>query len=327
MQNNYFNFLVKIILLSSISLQLFANDILTNYRKNGIQSIQKQMDFELMQTEYWDKQLKNLDTRFGYVESYLNILKCDKSQSTLSLYVKDTNNSYELKKKYSAYTGKIKGDKIKEGDLRTPVGVYNIIKKISKVDSFYGPMAFVTSYPNIYDKYRGKNGHGIWIHGLPTEQERDEFTKGCIAINNQSIECLDKNIDIKKTLLIISEDGRDKKVSKAMLSNILSQLYKWRFAWLYNDIDMYLSFYSSNFIRYDGINIDNFKKYKKRIFEKNEKKTIIFNDINIIPYPNTKNIYKVLFKEIYKSDSFSFTGNKVLIIKLEDKNIKIITEK
>ncbi|CAI6147276.1 MAG: hypothetical protein SPLUMA1_SPLUMAMAG1_01934 [uncultured Sulfurimonas sp.] len=58
-------------------------------------------------------------------------------------------------------------DKIREGDLRTPIGVYKLVKKLSKVDSFYGPLAFATSYPNSYDKYLGKNGSGIWIHGLP----------------------------------------------------------------------------------------------------------------------------------------------------------------
>ena len=65
-------------------------------------------------------------------------------------------------------------------------------------------MAFVTSYPNSYDKYRGKNGYGIWIHGLPTEQEREEFTTGCIAIKNSNIESLEENIDIDKTIYIIN---------------------------------------------------------------------------------------------------------------------------
>ncbi|WP_457746159.1 L,D-transpeptidase Cds6 family protein [Sulfurimonas sp.] len=326
MQNKKIFILLIFILLRS-SLMASNMELLTHYRNNGIEDIQKQLDLSLTQKAYWNEYLKNIDTKFGYLESYDNVLTCDKSQSQLSLYMKDANNTYQLQKVYSAYTGKIKGDKHKEGDLKTPVGVYKIVQKISKVDSFYGPMAFVTSYPNTYDKYQGKTGKGIWIHGLPTLQQRDEFTKGCIAINNPGIECLDKHININKTLLIINESSVDKNISKDFLGDVLSNLYSWRYAWIYNDVENYLNFYANEFVRFDGMNLEEFKKYKKRIFAKNEKKTILFNNINVIPYPESENIYKITFKEIYKSNSFSFTGDKVLIVKLINKKINIITEK
>jgi murein L,D-transpeptidase YafK len=307
---------------------LFATDakILTHYRNNGIELIQQKLDKQLAQKKYWDEYLQNIDTSFGYFETYKDILTCDKSQSKLSLYKKD-KNKYILQREYDAYTGKYKGDKEKEGDLKTPVGVYKIVKKITKVDSFYGPMAFVTSYPNLYDQYKNKTGQGIWIHGLPIEQERDEFTKGCIAINNKSIECLDRNIDINQTLLIINENAQQQDVSKKELAQVLTNLFQWRYAWIYNDLETYLSFYSPEFKRFDGVNFESFKNYKTRIFNKKEKKTIIFNAINVIPYPNHNNIYEIRFKEQYKSDSFAFNGNKILIVKLKDKQFKIITEK
>ena len=301
--------------------------MLTDYRLNGINDIEKHMDAELAKTEYWDSYLKDMDTTFGYIESYSNILTCDKTKSTLCLYVKSDKKTYKLKKEYAAYTGKNKGDKVKEGDLSTPIGIYNITSKIAKLDPFYGPVAFVTSYPNSYDKYKGRDGHGIWIHGLPTETKRDDFTKGCIAINNDNIECLNKNLDINQTLLIINDAEISKNISKTTLSTILAQLYAWRHAWLYNDVDTYLNFYSTDFIRFDGMSYQNFINYKHRIFQKSENKTIIFSDINVLPYPNDSDIYKISFKEYYKSNSFEFTGDKVLMIKLIENTIKIITEK
>ena len=318
-----------LLLLSSFILHttLLAKDILLEYRINGIKNIEKAMDKELTNLHYWNEYLRDIDTQFGYIESYSGILTCDKSMSTLTLYSKDQNNSYKLQKKYSAFTGKRKGDKIREGDLKTPIGIYNITKKISKVDSFYGPMAFVTSYPNIYDKYRGKDGHGIWIHGLPTEQERDEFTKGCIAINNQNIECLDRHIRIDETILIINDKKIPQNIDKNSLAILLSQLYNWRYSWIYSDVDKYLSFYDSSFVRVDGMDYTRFAKYKKRVFAKNEKKEILFTKINVIPYPNTDDIYKISFKEDYRSTSFSFSGDKVLIVKLQNNSMKIITEK
>jgi len=318
----------SILLLLIIYISASANSLLLDYRINGIQKIEKQMDLELTQKAYWSEYIKNIDTTFGYIESYSSVLACDKNKSTLVLYKHDENKTFTLEKNYNAFTGEVDGDKVREGDLKTPLGVYRLTKKISQLDPFYGPLAFVTSYPNTYDKYRGKNGSGIWIHGLPIEQERDEFTKGCIAINNINITELDKKIDIKKTLLIINQSQLTQTTTKEKLSSILSQLYLWRYTWLYNDIEGYLNFYADNFVRNDGMKIDEFKNYKKRIFAKNEKKEIIFNDINIIPYPNTTNIFQVTFKEYYTSSSFQFIGDKTLMIKVDDNhNIKIFTEK
>ena len=318
----------KVLVLLLLSISLYANSILTNYRANGIQDVEKQMDLELTYNSYWHQHLKSIDTTFGYLESYQSILTCNKEKSTLSLFKSDTKKRFIPVEKYNAFTGKVKGDKVKEGDLKTPVGLYTIEKKISKLDSFYGPLAFVTNYPNIYDKYQGKNGSGIWIHGLPTEQERDDYTKGCIAINNDNIVCLDKEVNIDSTLLIINPNILKKEVSKKILANILANLYKWRYSWLYNETEKYLSFYSKDFVRHDGMQYSQFITYKTRIFKKGEKKKIIFNDINVIPYPNTKDIYKIIFKESYASNSFKFTGNKVLMVKFDkDNNFKIITEK
>jgi murein L,D-transpeptidase YafK len=320
---------MKIFFLILMGFLLQADDILTSYRKNGISNIEKEMDYALMQKKYWDDLLKDEDTSFGYIKSYKNILICDKNKSTLNLYSLDDNKKYKFKKEYSAYTGKFKGDKYKEGDLKTPIGIYNLTKKLEKVDNFYGPMAFVTSYPNTYDKYRGRGGHGIWIHGLPTnKQKRDKFTKGCIAINNTNIECLDKNIDINKTLLIINTSSSEETLEKTTLAKILAQLYEWRYAWKYNYINTYLSFYDKNFVKHDGMSYEKFLNYKKRVFNRIEKRTIIFNDINVIRYPNTIDTFQITFKEFYKSDTFKFTGNKVLIVKLDQSaKFKILTEK
>jgi len=322
---------MKIILLALISISIFASDLLTNYRLNGINNIEKHMDLELTSKVYWSQYLKDIDNTFGYIESYKNILTCNKDLSNLALYTKDDNNTYKLRKTYSAFTGKTKGDKVKEGDLKTPIGVYKITKKLTKenkLNPFYGPLAFVTSYPNEYDRYRGKNGYGIWIHGVPTEQTRDKFTQGCIAIDNSSMEVLDKNMNIQDTLLIIDNDEVKQNISKEILTAVLSELYSWRYSWLYNDIDAYINFYADEFVRFDGMNFDRFKKYKTRVFKKIEKKTIIFKDINVVPYPDTKDIYQITFYEYYKSDTFEFSGDKTLIIRLDESNkIKILTEK
>lgn len=323
MQNRFY--LLFILLLTSHF--VFADDILTDYRYYGVKNIEQRLDKALSKTNYWNNYLQNKDTTFGYIESYDNILTCNKNKSQLCMYKKNKNKTYKLHKKYNAFTGKNSGEKHREGDLKTPIGIYNLTRTLSNVDSFYGPLAFVTSYPNIFDKYRESTGHGIWIHGLPTDQNRDTFTKGCIAINNSNIEYLSKNIDITKTLLIINGEDVKKNISKKKLSSILANLYAWRYAWIYNHTDDYLQFYSQNFKRFDGKDYNSFTRYKTRIFKKKEKKKIVFTNINVVPYPGTPNLYKISFKEYYKSNSFEFTGNKVLIVELQNRNIQILTEK
>jgi len=318
--------MIKLCLILLFSSYLFANSLLQNYKDYGIESVQRELDYELTDISFWNKYLKNKDLSFGYIEQYNSILTCDKESSKLNLYQKSKNNNFKLKKNYSAFTGKYKGDKIKEGDRRTPIGVYKLTEVIDKLDSFYGPLAFVTSYPNIYDTYKGKNGSGIWIHGLPENQKREKYTKGCIAIDNNNIKNLYKDIDITNTVLIINPDKNLKKVNKQDMAIILSELYRWRYSWIYNDVNQYLDFYSKDFIKSNGARIDSFKIYKKRIFSKNEKKSIIFKNLNVIPYPNTSNTYKISFTEIYKSDSMEFIGEKILMVKLNADTIKIFTE-
>jgi len=317
--------MIRLFLISIISINLFAITLLDIYKDNGIGFVQKQLDYELTDVDFWNKYLKNKNLRFGYIEQYNSILTCDKESSKLNLYQKK-DSKFKLKKDFNAFTGKYKGDKVKEGDRRTPLGVYALVQIIKKLDAFYGPLAFVTSYPNIYDKYKGRDGHGIWIHGLPEDEKRDKYTKGCIAINNNNLKNLNEDIDIDKTILIINSDKNFKHPTKESIATILSELYRWRYSWIYNDIEQYLNFYADDFVKSNGARLLSFKKYKKRIFAKNEKKSIVFKNINVIPYPNTKNTYQIRFTELYKTKTMDFVGDKILMVRLQDNTIKIFTE-
>ena len=311
------------------AVSLLANDSLLNiYQQKGTKAIETLFDAELASKKYWSQRLQTIDTRFGYFEGINYILACNKDNASLKLYTKDSNNSFELNDNFSAFIGKKTGDKRKEGDLKTPVGVYKLIKKLDKVDSFYGPLAFVTSYPNTFDKIQGKNGSGIWVHGLPLNQERDDFTKGCIAINNSNLEQIEDQIDFKEALVYIDQKTYPK-VQKEELVTILSQLYSWKKAWKDNNISSYLSFYDEEFKRNDGLTITQFEKYKKRIFSKNEYKQIVFSKINILPYPMAakENVYLISFNEEYISTSYQFNGEKELYVHLSDNNFTILAEK
>lgn len=320
---------MRIILLFLVSFFICTNlygsiDLINLYRQNGIKAVESQLEKELRKKEYWNYYLKNKDVANGYYESIDYIMICQKNMKNMDLY--ETKKQQKLFSS-DVYTGKINGDKKKEGDMKTPVGAYKLTNRITKLDPFYGPLALTTNYPNIYDKSQGKTGHGIWIHGLPEKENRDEFTRGCIALDNSKIKKLDKKINIDNSMLIISEQ-KFQKTSKNDIALILSDIFRWKDAWIRSDIKGYLSFYDKSFKKSNGMGFKKFKKYKQRIFNKNEKKIIKFKNINIIPYPNENNkkLFKVVMDEIYKTKSYKFEGKKELYVEIQNDSISILTE-
>lgn len=294
------------------------------YKTQGINAVEKILSHRLQTEEYWDSTLKEKDVSNGYYESIKYVMICQKNLKDIILY--DTKKQQKIFSS-NVFVGKLDGDKEKEGDMKTPVGAYDITKKMTNVDPFYGPLALITNYPNIYDKSQGKTGHGIWIHGVPQSGHRNNFTKGCIALDNTDIKKLDDSINIDNSALVISETKLEM-VSKKDISIIMSNIFIWKNAWTNSDLKNYLTFYDSNFKRSNGQNLSKFIEHKKRVFNRKEKKMIKFSNINIIPYPNEENkkMFKVIMDENYKTNNYKFDGKKELYIEILNDGFKILTE-
>ena len=196
------------------------------------------------------------------------------------------------------------------------------------MDDFYGPLAYPTNYPNMYDKFLGKKGHGIWIHGFPKDNPHRDFnTKGCIALPNKELLKLSKLIDYKNSILIISTKNLPT-TNKEKIKIILKNIFKWRYTWKYNKLEEYLSFYNKQIFKKDNkLNFEQFKEMKKRIFSSQKNKIIKFNNLQITPYPSKNNdIYRVSFDEFFQSWNTTFKGKKILYLKLIGDKISIFLE-
>lgn len=105
------------------------------------------------------------------------------------------------------------GDKYREGDGRTPEGVY-------KIDARNPNSKFTKSirisYPSQADIARAKGmgddpGGDIMIHGLPTgitdearlQHPAKDWTEGCIAVNNDEMEEIWQMVDDGTTIVIM----------------------------------------------------------------------------------------------------------------------------
>lgn len=318
--------LLKIIIFIMIITNIYAKDLVNLYRFEGINSVESELENTLKDVNYWKEYLENKNVEYGYYEYKKFILLAQKEQLEISLF-EVVGDEKKLVLRNNVIVGEITGDKLIEGDKKTPEGVYDLVEKKTNLDQFYGPLALVTSYPNTFDKSLSKNGHGIWIHGMPFETQREEFTQGCIALDNSDLLTLDKSIDIKKTVLLTSQNDL-KKATKNEIALILSTIFKWKDAWKYSDINEYLAFYSKDFKKSDKSGIKEFEDHKRRVFSKNEKKTIKFSNIDISPYPNSlgKNMYKVFMDEEYLSPTVIFYGKKELFLEIKDEQVFILSE-
>jgi len=224
----------------------------------------------------------------------------------------------------------IGGDKRREGDLKTPVGVYDVVRRFVPSDPFYGQIAFALSYPNVMDRQMGKDGHGIWIHGHPlnSAQRYDKNTRGCVVMTNDLLDVFDTAVKNKKILTLVSEAG-EPKVNKETIIDLLTQVFEWRNAWKYSDIDRYMTYYHEDFRRFDGMRIGEFTRMKRSVFSRKEDKTILFNDLTVAPYPNEEGrpLFRITYHQTYETSNYQHRGHKEIYVDFSDGRMKILVER
>jgi hypothetical protein len=122
------------------------------------------------------------------------------------LVVKMGPEKARIVERFDASLGEMFGDKLKEGDKRTPDGVYKVIaiEEGEKLPRYYGPRAFVLNYPNSLDRKFGKTGSGIWIHGSGLGK-RTPNTRGCVELNDWDVERLSAYAGVETPVLIFPE--------------------------------------------------------------------------------------------------------------------------
>lgn len=99
--------------------------------------------------------------------------------------------------------------KLREGDGRTPLGVYFVNKNLKgqPLPDLYGAGALTLNYPNAIDVMRGQTGSGIWLHGTPSGQyaRAPWATDGCVVMSNPEMNRLLRLKNVEKTPVLISD--------------------------------------------------------------------------------------------------------------------------
>lgn len=152
----------------------------------------------------------------GYVPRHLikmapeqsHAVVVDASRSRLYLF-KNEGGFPLLVADYYVTQGELGIDKFREGDKKTPLGVYRVNRTVPKdqLIDLYGSAAFTLNYPNAWDRQRGRGGSGIWLHGTQSDTYARPplASKGCIVLTNPDIDAVSAHLQDGVTPVIISD--------------------------------------------------------------------------------------------------------------------------
>ena len=273
-----------------------------------------------------------------YVPRYLlqmqpdqkNAIVVDTQKSRLYLYQNDNGRPRFVADYYISH-GKLGAEKMREGDKKTPVGVYHVTSSLSpkKVGDFYGTGAFPINYPNEWDKRQGRNGHGIWLHGTPSDtfSRPPKASDGCVVLSNTDLDSLAKNLQIGLTPVIISNSIEwltldDWQNERATLN---SKIEEWRKDWESRDIDRYLKHYSRKFTS-NNQSLEQFAQQKRQVnSSKNWIKVSLVN-LSMFRNPGKDELVVVTFEQDYQSNNLSNQMKKSQYWIREDGTWKIVFE-
>ena len=262
----------------------------------------------------------------------------EKSSHRLFLYA-NNSGSPRLVTSFQIATGKNTGDKLIEGDEKTPEGFYqlnkffpaeHLTKTYGDYGKIYGSGAFVLNYPNIIDRVQGKTGGGIWLHSTDDETRISKGldSRGCVVLSNKDLKEISRYIDLDTKTPIIIEDAItywSEATWKKNKDQIHQSLQAWFSAWNQTHIKSYLSFYHKNeFKEQKGMNYNTWADHKDRVF-KTAKDTLIKMDYPSI-FLHDRHAY-ISFQQNYTSSLVRDTGRKIMIWKKDTEyNWKIIYE-
>jgi len=217
-------------------------------------------------------------------------------------------------------TGQASGDKHREGDLRTPEGVYFIQRTLSKGLDYqlYGDIAYTLNFPNPIDRIKGKTGYGIWIHGRGTPLVPMD-TRGCISLNNSDLHELGAILG-RGTPVVIAHNvdwpvGSPDQAPEAMA--LAALVREWAKAWQQRS-DTFFSFYDPEKYSRSGQSFRTFKANKERLFARLPWIHIMLADLTALPGPD---YWITSFDQLYRAPGITSKVHKRLYWQKDHKDV------
>ena len=232
---------------------------------------------------------------------------------------------------YYSTLGKRGIDKLREGDQKTPLGVYHVTSMIpgAKLPDLYGWGAFPINYPNDWDRRAGKTGYGIGLHGVPSENyaRGPRASDGCIALANDEIAELAKRVRPGATPVVIAErvDWVTPEQLRAERERFMRQLEAWRVDWESRDAQKYLSHYARDF-RAGAMDLAAWSAHKRRVNAGKNWIKVGLSNVGVLRSAGEGAVVEVTFDQDYRSNNLAQRARKRQYWVEEDGRWKIAYE-
>ena len=264
-------------------------------------------------------------------------LVVDTARSTLYVF-ENRGGEASYVTDYYVSIGKNGTDKYRVGDNKTPLGVYHVTGLLTRQKlnatygrsaELYGSGALPISYPNEWDRREGRNGYGIWLHGVPfdTYSRPPRASNGCVALTNEDFAAVSRSVQIGLTPVIIA-DGVDWVAPGALRSlrkELAQRVEDWRRDWESRDTGKYLDYYSENFVS----GKTRYAQWAEQKHKVNAGKTWIrvkLDRTSIFLYPGRDDLAVVSFDQDYSSSNLASQMRKRQYWIKEDGGWRILYE-
>lgn len=243
-----------------------------------------------------------------YAYSPEMILAIDKDNQKLYQFTR--RSPLKLVQEFPCTTGQSDGDKLVQGDLKTPEGVYFVGGRLPDgLDrDLYGGVAYSLNFPNPIDKLKGKSGSGIWLHGRGKPLvPRD--TRGCVALHTEDLLSLDKDLK-RDTPVVIAQDltwsaetGEADQIARTLASALENWAHDWE-----SRSDAYFSHYDpQKYAQTENTTFAAFKAYKHRIFASKPWIQVMVGNIRAVQGPD---YWVTVFDQYYRTVDMANTVGK-----------------
>lgn len=240
----------------------------------------------------------------------------DTSKYTLYVF-ENINGTPRYVADYYTTIGRNGTEKLREGDKKTPLGVYHVTANMPREQlsrtygtqsALYGDGAFPINYPNEWDRRRGRNGHGIWLHGVPfdTYSRPPRASDGCVALTNEDLLAISKQVQVGVTPVIIAQDVEWVEAGSAKTTRdaLRQSIEGWRRDWESRDTERYLRHYSADFAagRQD---LAAWSAQKRNVNAGKSWIKVKVDHVSMFLYPGDDNLAVVTFEQDYTSSNTS----------------------
>ncbi|MDH4151237.1 MAG: L,D-transpeptidase family protein [Betaproteobacteria bacterium] len=238
--------------------------------------------------------------------------------SKYTLYVFENHNGTpRYVADYYTTIGRNGIEKLREGDKKTPLGVYHVTRQMQRdqltraygaQSELYGEGAFPINYPNEWDRRLGRNGHGIWLHGVPfdTYSRPPRASDGCVALTNEDLQAITPHVQVGVTPVIITSgiEWVEPEAARNTRETLRQSVDAWRQDWESRDTGKYLQHYAADFStgKQDRTTWAN---QKRAVNAGKSWIKVKVDGVSMFLYPGNENLAVVTFDQDYSSSNIS----------------------